>query len=61
MLDIISNLVFVVLAALGISYQVLVQINIILFIGSAGLLVLSMISLIKTIERQIAKPSSQPS
>jgi TRAP-type C4-dicarboxylate transport system permease small subunit len=58
MLDVISNLIFIVLAALGISYQILVQINLILCVGSVGLLVLSMISLIRTINRQKRKNAS---
>ena len=55
MINVISHLIFIVLAALGISYQIMVQLNLILFVGSLGLLVVSTISLIQTIQRDIKK------
>ena len=55
MINVISHLIFIVLAALGISYQIMVQSNLILFVGFLGLLVVSTISLIQTIQRDIKK------
>jgi len=55
MMDIISALLFIAVAGLGLSYQVFVQLNLMLMIGSIGLFALSLLSL----HRSIAKRNKQ--